>query len=125
MDPDDFPTTITMSALNDAKDAEEFEKLLLDSLSDDPPDLPLDRFCTNGGWGDEPEFHEVDVTDFSTDSVNGTIELTFTESYHSGCRDIDWTEGHSAAFDFVFSRETGELELTGGIPKRDYEPDEF
>ena len=125
MDPDDLPTTITLARCHLKRTQKTFAAELADEIGEHKYSLPLDRFCINGGGGDDVEIGDIEIEEFTPSTVTGTIHFTFVESYHSGCRDIDWRESHQATLDFTFDRTTGEIELSGGTSERIYEPDEF
>ena len=125
MDPDDFPTTIALTRCRLKRTQETFAAELADELGEHQYSLPLDRFCTNGGGGDDVEIGDIEIDEFTKTNATGSINFTFVESYHSGCRDIDWHESHRATLEFSFDRKTGEIELSGGTSERTYEPDEF
>ncbi|WP_156345825.1 hypothetical protein [Verrucomicrobium spinosum] len=59
--------------------------------------LPLIDLCDQGG-SPEPytaEFYNLHLTRYQTGEIEGEIDVSFTESFHGGCRDINLKERQS------------------------------
>ena len=125
MDCENRPTILNFPSLQAAKNAEEFENIFTDEICDHHYDLPLDRFCVNGGAGEDVEDESVEVKKFTELEVTGVYHFSFVESYHGGCRDINHSQRYTGELEFVFNRDTHKLRLSGGTAKREYDPEEF
>jgi hypothetical protein len=125
MDPDDMPTIVQLHRCRCSKTEKDFRDKFVNEICEHHLDLPLDRFCNNGGCFTDVEDDEVEVAEFTKTHVKGTYTCTFNEEYYGGCRDITFTERHTATLYFFFERRTGELRLSGGYARREYDPEEF
>jgi hypothetical protein len=76
-------------------------------------DIGLDEYCNQGGGLDEVEVRNLQLTGTRQGGiVEGSFDVAFTEVYHNGCRDIEWTDHYSGTMNFDFNLETQEFKIT-------------
>jgi len=76
-------------------------------------DIGLDEYCNQGGRLDEVEVSNLKLTRIHSNGIiEGTFDISFNETYHSGCRDIEWDDNYAGTMKFDFNPETHELKVT-------------
>ena len=102
-----------------------FADELLDEIQENDSNLELDFYCQNGGYVDEVTVEDISINEPNEDGiVSGQFSISLSESYHAGCRDIEWTENYNGTMSFNIDLTTGLLEITGEKIERVYDEEE-
>jgi hypothetical protein len=76
-------------------------------------DIGLDWYCKQGGRLDEVEVINLKLSGTRPGGIiEGSFDVAFTEVYHNGCRDIEWTDHYFGTMNFDFNLETQEFKIT-------------
>ncbi len=93
-------------------DTDQFAAAVEDELSSDFKDSELDEdYCKNAGSIGDVEISGVVLDPYTAEDeeITGTFDISFSESYYNGCREIDWTLPWSGSGSIKIMRCTGEM----------------
>lgn len=105
-----------------------FDEMLYAELQQKANDLPLDKYCVNGGSiasNEDVLVEDLKLTKETPPIVTGSFHVCFTESYHGGCRDIEHEQQFSGRMEFNLDVKSGDVEFTNPTVRRVYEKEEF
>lgn len=74
----------------------------------------LEDFCIEGGSVMDVEISNVELEPFDADDeeILGTFAVIFNESYHRGCRDMQWRNNFSGRGDFRINVLTNQMRVS-------------
>lgn len=90
----------------------DFEDRLIDELTENQDELPLENFCKEGGWPD-PDSISIEIDNISDDNKFIYIEFSasFDEVIPTSCSDIDMSEDAFCRFKYKINKGTAEAKL--------------
>lgn len=127
MDPSEMPTVLNCETILESIGGDNFEDTLCGFLSENEANLPLQDLCLDGYVSAEDwvDFSNVDLDTNNGSRVTGTVDVSFTESSPTGCRDMPFNQNVSAKLNFRIDVEAAEIEVWADYSTREYDPEEF
>ena len=98
----------------DSIGSESFVEDLSLEIQDKASSIGLDEYFRYGGAIDEVLVDGLKLTGISQNGIiKGTFGIEFRESYHGGCRDIEWSDTYAGTMSFDLDPNSRELTVTG------------
>jgi hypothetical protein len=88
-----------------------FNEIFLEEVYENEGRLPIDDFCTGGGWPEYPEFEMREATENERE-ILVTVNVYFSEVVPGSCPDLPWREDRRGLFALRIDKRTGEVEAT-------------
>ena len=113
-----------------AIDTDGFAAAVEDELSTEFSDSELDAdYCQNAGSIGDVEISGLSLGAYANgdEEIAGTFDISFSESYYNGCRDLEWRLPWSGTGSFTIGRSTGEMKIdieAERLPEEDEDSDE-
>ena len=98
--------------IQEAWGTDELADVFMDNLSCETHELPLERFCEQGGWPNDDEC-ELQLIAFrhDTNSIFATIKVEFEERIPTDCEDIRLSNPVFGELKIVVDRESGNIQV--------------
>lgn len=103
---------ITLEHAMASIDTDQFAAAVEDELSSDFKDSELDEdYCKNAGSIGDVEISGVVLDPYTPEDekITGNFDISFSEGYYNGCRDIHWKLPWSGSASITINRSNGAM----------------
>lgn len=89
----------------------ERDRLIENEVTDEDWCDYLTEDMQHGGWPDEADVETIKIVDKGGEEIIVNVDVAFSESVSTGCKDVNFSHNGSASFRIRIDRETGLIEV--------------